>query len=72
MDLRQTNNHAGKINTTKLSTQDYNKLLTNFEQHIAEKWCNSRKMKYKLVGEIQECDKVHFCQLDSRQSRMAI
>ena len=67
-----TDNYAGETNTIKLTIQDYIKLLTNFEQHIAEKWCNSRKMKYKLVGEIQEDDKDHFSELDSRQSREGI
>ena len=44
-------------------------MVTNFEQHIAEEWCNSRKMKHRLLGEIHNDDNDHFCELDSKQSR---
>ena len=65
-NLESTDIYARGTNITEFNVQDYNKLLTNFEQHIAEKWCNSRKLKHKLLGEIQD-DKDYFSQFDSNQ-----
>ena len=67
--LESTDINVRGTNITQFNVQDYNKLLTNFEQHIAEKWCYSRKMKHKLLGEIQEDDKNYFGQLDCKQIR---
>ena len=66
-NLVSTDINVRGTNITQFNVQDYNKLLTNFEQHTAEKWCNSRKMKHKLLGEIQEDDKDYFSQLDCIQ-----
>ena len=60
--------NAREMDTIQFKVQDYNKLVTNFEQHIAEEWCNSRKMKHRLLGEIHN-DNDQFCELDSKQSR---
>ena len=45
-------------NITQFNVQDYNKLLANFEQHIAEKWCNSRKMQHKLLEKYKKMTKI--------------
>lgn len=55
----------GDSDTIKLSIVDYNKLMTNFEQQIAQKWCNTRKMNHQLIGEIGQDDKEKFSILDS-------
>ena len=49
-----------------MSLEDYRKLVTKFEQHIAEIWCNGRKMKHNLLKSITTYDKEQFGSLDSR------
>ena len=73
-DLEKYSMNASEheCSTVKFTIQDYIKLLTNFEQHIAESWCNSRKMKHKLLAEVQEDDKDVFTVLDTRQSKYGI
>ena len=70
-DLENYAMNSGESSTSKFTIQDYKKLLTNFEQHTAESWCNGRKMKHKLLGEIKD-DKDRFTELDSRQSKDGI
>ena len=58
--------YFGKSIDCQLSLEDYRKLVTKFEQHIAEIWCNGRKMKHNLLKSITTYDKEQFGSLDSR------
>ena len=71
-DIKDIAMDTGEATTTKFTIQDYNKLLSNFEQHIAEKWCNGRRMKNTLLREIQEDDRDQFSEFDSRQDKQGI
>ena len=59
-------NYSGKAITCKLSLENYEKLMTKFEQHISDIWCNGRKSKHNLLKRITNDDKIQFVNLDSR------
>ena len=58
--------NMGQVVGYKLSLEEYKKFVINFELHIAEIWSNNRKMKQKLLKEINEDDNNEFLNLESR------
>ena len=58
--------NMGQVVGYKLSLEEYKKFVINFEPHIAEIWSNNRKMKQKLLKEINEDDNNEFFNLESR------
>ena len=53
---------------TQFNRIEYKKLLSNFEQLTAEKWCNTRKMAAGLIKDSCLSEKNDFKKLDERYS----